>query len=380
MMKNHITFFLIFIATSLFAQNQQFSDNSFSSPKGMVLYNDGANDFLIVADSDNGRIVSLDLSGTPPNVAPVDIITTGLNRPFGLSLNGSILYILDAGNGTGNGVPGRILTYDLASGVSPTVIYTLPSDARSPRGILYDSNKLYFSDVGTNKIYVDDLLTATNFQEFSDLSVVGAGPVGMVIDGSTMFIAGRDSNIIHKVLNVNSFSGTPLVATNFINFSSILGQWEGPEFLYLDNSTLYISGRDANEIGSADISLPNPIPSLTNITSATTPGQVIPFNDGTNDYLYIAESSYISFFEFNVLSTQNLSEKKQFEIYPNPTKDDINISGFEGEKSFKIYNLLGRLVMNGVASKSKKINISSLDSGMYLLKFDTGNVLKIIKE
>jgi hypothetical protein len=287
---------------------------------------------------------------------------------------------LDAGNGSGSSVPGRILTYDIASGGSPAVIYTLPSDARSPRGILYDSNNLYFSDINTNKIYVADLLTAINFQEFSDLSVVGAGPVGMVIDGSTMFIAGRDSNIIHKVLNVSSFSGTPLVATNFINFSSVISQWEGPEFLYLDNSTLYISGRDANEIGSADISLSNPIPSLTNITSATTPGQVIPFNDGANDYLYIAENSYISFFEFNVLSTQDLSKEKQFDIYPNPTKDDINISGFEGEKSFKIYNLLGRLVMNGVASKSKKINISSLDSGMYLLKFDTGNVLKIIKE
>jgi hypothetical protein len=341
------------------------------------------NGLLYVSDSNNGRIISLDLSGTP-NVTPTDVIT-GLDRPFGLSLNGSMLYIVDAGEGSGSTIPGRILMYDIDSGTgNPTELYELPFDSRSPRGILFNDDNLYFSDINTNKIYVTNLLTTVNFQEFSDLSNDGAGPVGMEIDGTTMYVAGRDSNIIYKISDIDTFSGSPLIPSGFIDFTSILGQWEGPEFLSLNGSILYISGRDANQVGSADLSQANPNTSLTNITSATSPGQVRPYNNGTSDNLYIAEDNYVSFFDLGTLSvSDNNAFPKQIKlnVFPNPTSSEISIMGLTSRQNYSIYNLLGKLIKKGAVSNGEKITVNELSNGVYLLKLDdNSSVLRIIKE
>jgi hypothetical protein len=68
-------------------------------------------------------------------------------------------------------------------------------------------------------------------------------------------------------------------------------------------------------------------------------------------------------------------------IYPNPTKDYINIS-VENDKieNVEIYNLTGKLVKQ---EKSNKINISNLPVGMYIIKVETdgGNCIKkVIKD
>jgi hypothetical protein len=69
-----------------------------------------------------------------------------------------------------------------------------------------------------------------------------------------------------------------------------------------------------------------------------------------------------------------------FKVFPNPTENYIRISGVKNEQNFKIYNLLGRLVKKGKVYNDDQIDISSFDNGMYLLKLDSGNVIKVIKE
>ena len=84
-------------------------------------------------------------------------------------------------------------------------------------------------------------------------------------------------------------------------------------------------------------------------------------------------------------STLNVDdvEKMNVQFYPNPVSDELNISTKEAVKLFSVYNVSSQKVM-AIKGESKKINTSSLTSGIYMLKveFQNGQVdtFKIIKK
>lgn len=85
------------------------------------------------------------------------------------------------------------------------------------------------------------------------------------------------------------------------------------------------------------------------------------------------------------LSTRDFGQTSQesFKIFPNPVKDDLNISSSLNLK-IEIYDLQGRLVQKG-KFENKKINLSSLTKGVYLgLIYENGSsdftTVKIIKQ
>ncbi len=65
----------------------------------------------------------------------------------------------------------------------------------------------------------------------------------------------------------------------------------------------------------------------------------------------------------------------EFSVSPNPAIDFLNISGEQNITSVEIYDLKGQLILNQT-NNNKKINVSSLKKGCYLLKIkqETGNV------
>ncbi len=69
-------------------------------------------------------------------------------------------------------------------------------------------------------------------------------------------------------------------------------------------------------------------------------------------------------------------------IYPNPSKDVLNIAGNANYKSIQVYNLLGQKVIDRPFEKS--INISSLEKGSYIINLtksdNTAENVKFIKE
>ncbi|MFT4804153.1 MAG: chitinase [Psychroserpens sp.] len=67
-------------------------------------------------------------------------------------------------------------------------------------------------------------------------------------------------------------------------------------------------------------------------------------------------------------------------IYPIPSKDFIQILGFNKTEEVKIYNTLGVEVLKESISNNRKINIQNLNNGMYFLNFENGNTLKFIKD
>ncbi len=70
----------------------------------------------------------------------------------------------------------------------------------------------------------------------------------------------------------------------------------------------------------------------------------------------------------------------KIKLYPNPSREFIQLSGLTKSENYKIYNIIGSRIANGKISNNEKIEITNLTNGIYFLKFDNGNTLKFIKE
>ena len=102
---------------------------------------------------------------------------------------------------------------------------------------------------------------------------------------------------------------------------------------------------------------------------------------------YIGEWSSIT--EFKIVEEGGLSSKKitdEIRIHPNPVSDYLNID-FENDHigyMVNIFNLTGKLIMEtSIQNQNNRLNLSNLNSGVYLLKITDKNqstkVVKIIK-
>jgi len=73
------------------------------------------------------------------------------------------------------------------------------------------------------------------------------------------------------------------------------------------------------------------------------------------------------------------AKQKAINVYPNPAKSVIKISGLEKSADFEIYASDGKLVRKGKTEADSEINISTMEKGTYILKFNNQSV-KIIKD
>lgn len=86
------------------------------------------------------------------------------------------------------------------------------------------------------------------------------------------------------------------------------------------------------------------------------------------------------------LNLEHTRKEKLFAIYPNPVKDNLNISfpGTIQKASLSIYNVLGKkIIETEINPDSNKINLSTLTSDVYLVSITAENktsTFKIIKQ
>ncbi|WP_147678477.1 T9SS type A sorting domain-containing protein [Algibacter pacificus] len=83
-------------------------------------------------------------------------------------------------------------------------------------------------------------------------------------------------------------------------------------------------------------------------------------------------NSYKSFsiHSTSTLSTQNVSVENSTSIYPNPADTELNISMSDNQSitSVELYTILGKKIMS---TNNKKIDISNLNPGLYLVRIKT---------
>lgn len=86
----------------------------------------------------------------------------------------------------------------------------------------------------------------------------------------------------------------------------------------------------------------------------------------------------------SMMATNDFSNERITEVYPNPFKDILTLSSNEKIQNIEIYDLTGKLVyQQKLSAQQKNINLSFLNSGVYLIKVQntTGvQVLKVVKK
>jgi len=75
----------------------------------------------------------------------------------------------------------------------------------------------------------------------------------------------------------------------------------------------------------------------------------------------------------------NDTNKEKLNVYPNPAKSFVKISGLEKSTDYEIYSNDGKLIKKGTANPESEISISSFTKGTYILKFNDQS-FKIIKD
>lgn len=97
---------------------------------------------------------------------------------------------------------------------------------------------------------------------------------------------------------------------------------------------------------------------------------------------YDAFAQYILMLD-DILITSEPEKFNKLTIFPNPVQNILHIRGFKGQvKSYKIYNMAGRLVMEG--KEVNEINVNHLSNGNYIIVVEDGDSklksLKFIKK
>lgn len=105
-----------------------------------------------------------------------------------------------------------------------------------------------------------------------------------------------------------------------------------------------------------------------------------------DDDLDIASLSYnqndLNWFE-NLKFTLGMGESflQHVKMFPNPTKNLLYFEGIKNESVISVYDMLGKQILTTSISEGESLDVSALNNGIYILKFDGNNsTFKFIKE
>ena len=274
--------------------------------------------FLYYSVITNNKISKIDLTASTPTSTDV---VTGLNQPLGLAFKGNELFIAEWG-------AGRISKIADISSTDPTVT-AIVSGLNLPTKLAFKNNELYFSlDVDGKISKIEDVTAST----LSVIDVVSGltNPVGIAFKGNHLYITEPRSNTLSdRIFRTDVTQSSPVL-------EEILTLVNGPRGLVFNNDVLYFAEAYAGKVSKFDTSTLN----------------------------------------LNQFNKNNVS----MTIFPNPSGSTIQVTGLTQAEEYKIYNALGKQILEGSISSKENIKIEHLVRGFYFLKFNNRNILKFIKE
>ena len=184
---------------------------------------DAASDRLFISDSNHNRIVVTDLSGkfieTIGNGkaawADGDFAAAGFNRPQGLALDGTRLYVADTENQRIRLVDLKAKKVSTIGGTGKLADFTgeggapLKTGLRSPWDLSLAGKNLYIAMAGSHQIWrmaLEKNLLEPYAGTRAEARIDGkralsafAQPSGIASDGKNLFVADSESNIIRRI-------------------------------------------------------------------------------------------------------------------------------------------------------------------------------------
>ncbi|MES2863171.1 MAG: T9SS type A sorting domain-containing protein [Bacteroidota bacterium] len=393
-MKTKITLFLALLTSTIcsYAQvsatlqhNNLANGAQYDGEGDMAFYN---NEMYFTIPS-AGKIVKVNLAVT--NSLAVDVVT-GLSNPTGLSFVGNELYFLQLAN----------------AGLAPSTGKLSKIDATLPTPTVSDlfTGLMYPVEIETNgtNVYLTeaylDGMGDLDHMEITLINLAGA-PTKTVLynnfyslddfefkDNFLYLIEWPGGALSTKIYKLDVTSGTPSTPTLFytdaVNDAPYNGIIKG-NYLYLNHDGT------PGKITRLDLTLPTPSPELvvTGFTFGPNNAYVneMDFDSGNTiyalgDYFDGVNITYLLYkADLSTLGIEDNSfNSKQIAISPNPTSDYLEVSNLEIETNYTIYGVDGKLALSGKTISGERINISKLNTGIYLLSLKDGNTFKFIKE
>ncbi|RNC86856.1 MAG: T9SS C-terminal target domain-containing protein [Winogradskyella sp.] len=311
---------------------------------------------LFIVESSTDNITKIDITDTNPT--PV-VVSTVCNIPAGLSIRSNELFISCTG--------GSIQKIDLSAPFPPSTITDVVS---SGLGNVTESvlmgNDLYFIQLNGKISKVDvTLVTPVVIDLITGLPSNG---LGIIIDGDDLYFSTFSGEINKLDLSAVDPSSTLTTIISSLNF---------PAGMAIKEDYLYFAEAGNGKISRINISQINPTPQ--EIVSGLMQPRDILIND--ND-LFISDfnSNEILKFDLNTLSINENEINNRIVLHPNPSGNLLQISGLTKIESYKVYDSLGKEVMNGTLYPNKKVDIQNLTKGLYFLKIEDRDIVKFIKQ
>jgi len=91
------------------------------------------------------------------------------------------------------------------------------------------------------------------------------------------------------------------------------------------------------------------------------------------------EIDYVRVYQENLTNSINIDDKNKYTVFPNPANDFLTIQG-NNVSSIKIFNIHGNIVLSKNVNNNKKVDISILNKGMYLVELEDYFGFKINKK
>lgn len=357
-MKFIYTFFIFFLTyTELNAQvvTEFVTDNDMTETISLAFY---GNDLYFSSwweenwnnpYDDIYKISKIDITESTPTI--IDVVNLP-NLPGGMVFKDNYLYFSHGYT---------ISKIDITEN-TPNIIDIINVNSRV-EGMAIHGNELYFTvAIGSkiSKINITDT-TPVMVDVANDLD----SPYDLVFKGNELYF----SNQYHiNKINITETAPNPNLVSN-VSYS---------RGLVFDDDILFIAKQIDGEIYSQDVTLPSNASLLHTSYNA--------FNDIAllNNDLFITGFNNIYKIEnvsdlVSLSVSENSFSTNKYKIYPNPTFNEISISGIRSKEAFIIYDVYGKEILKGTISVNEKIDVKSLSNGLFFIELDNGNRLKFIK-
>ena len=363
-MKNY--FFIILLFLYAISQAQIGFISGIEGAGNLIINGDYiyvAQDNIGPVNSNNDKISKIDITSNPPIVTEV---ATGLNKLSGLVFNGNDLYFSEIGDNSFGG--GKLSKIDITD--PELIVNEVLSGLYNPYGLVINGNDLYLAEFQKSRIIKIDI--TESFPTISEV-IAGIRPFGLVVNGNDMYIS---QWIIGepKISKIDITLETPTIS-DVISTEGLF-----PFGLTLKDNNLFMVGYDQqvsrNRLFRFDITSSSPIIIVKDLTSIGIFGPRGFVINGNDAYISERGPQRISKFDFDLLlSTDNISLKDEFKIYPNPVKNVLNLSSELPIELIKIYSLQGQLIQ---VTSENQIDVSLLSSGLYFVSIivDGENIVK----
>lgn len=278
--------------------------------------------------------------------------------------NGELIWAKSFGS-TNTGIErGNAITVDNQNNIYATGSFSGLTDFDS------STNTVNLSPVGTRSIYI---LKLTSNGDFEFVKTIGAPGTELVYDiavdnvGSLYitgyYLSSMDCDPDDGVFTITANGGNPEIF--LVSLSASNGQFGWAKSI----------GGTNNDEGKR-IAIHEPSNRLT-LVGHFQNGSNVDFDPPNGYYLPNALNSgsatYIINYSYTSLSNDYFSAENNIVIHPNPAKEIIYIEMSESIESYQLIDMTGKIITTVYNSKS--VDVSSLTSGMYLLKINSNNTI-----